>query len=75
MQYCLVLENGSIVVKYKSEAVGVTHEGAYKYLDNEKITSIEIDEKNGILFVGCGSGKLRAHIWPMKDEQTFDVFS
>lgn len=43
MQYCLVLENGSIVVKYKSEAVVVMHEGAYKYLDNEKITSVEID--------------------------------
>ena len=43
MQYCLVLENGSLIIKYKSEAVVVTHEGVYKYLDNEKITSIEID--------------------------------
>jgi hypothetical protein len=47
----------------------------YKYSDNEKISCIEVDEKNGILFVGSCSGKLRAHIWPMKDEQIFDHFT
>lgn len=67
MQYCIVLENGSMLVKYSSEAIVVSHEVIYKYLDNERITCIEIDEKNGILFTGCASGKLRAHLWPLKE--------
>lgn len=67
MQYCIVLENGSILVRYSSEAIVVSHEMIYKYLDNERISCIEIDEKNGILFIGCASGKLRAHIWPLKE--------
>lgn len=66
MQYCLVLENGSMLVRYRQEAVVLNHESSYRYLDNERITAVEIDEKNGILFVGCGSGKLRAHLWPLK---------
>lgn len=47
----------------------------YKYSDGEIINCIEIDEKNGILFVGCQSGKLRAHVWPQKIDQIFDHFS
>lgn len=64
-----------MLVRYNSEAIVVSHEMIYKYLDNEKISCVEIDEKNGILFVGCASGKLRAHIWPLKEEQYFDQFS
>lgn len=45
------------------------------YEDGEKICCIEIDEKNGVLFVGCRSGKLRAHIWPLKDQSSFECFS
>ena len=49
----------------------IHHELFLRYNDNEIINAIEIDEKNEIMFVGCKSGKLRAHIWPCKEHQSF----
>lgn len=63
-----------MLVRYKSEAVVLSHDQLFKYFDGEKITALEIDEKNGILFAGCASGKLRAHLWPLKDDN-FEYFS
>lgn len=39
-QYCLVLEDGGIYVKYKADAVVMAHEQVYHYEDEEKIISI-----------------------------------
>jgi hypothetical protein len=36
---------------------------------------VDIDEKNGILFVGCKSGKVRSHVWPIKESSTFEHYS
>ena len=70
-----MLENGGLYVRYKSEAIVVSEEVMHVYDDGEKISCLEIDEKNGILFTGCRSGKVRGHIWPIKDNDTFENYS
>lgn len=74
-QICMVLENGSLLVRYKPEAIVVAHEIVLAYMDQERIVCIEIDEKNGILFAGCASGRLRAHIWPLREDMNFEKYS
>lgn len=74
-QYCFVLENGGLYVRFKNEAIVVSEEVMHVYDDGEKISCLEIDEKNGILFTGCRSGKVRGHIWPIKDNDTFENYS
>lgn len=53
----------------------ISQEQSCYYEDGEKISCIEIDEKNGVLFVGCKSGKMRAHTWPLKEQSAFECFS
>lgn len=62
-------------MRYKNAAVVVASERLYGYDDGEQINCIEIDEKNGVLFTGCRSGRIRSHIWPMKDQDTFESYS
>lgn len=73
----VLLETGKIYFKWNEDVIAIKHEFLFEYKDEKMIRSVHYDAKRGVLFCGLSNGCVRGHIWPIKNEASynFNVYS